>query len=105
MLGIAGLADVSDALAVRHVDHHLAHFHAALASSGFDRCLGIVMDAAGEVTSTSVYLYQEDTVSQLARRVASASASSPATTRTTPGARRMIVFRMTAAGSCRMHWR
>ncbi len=57
----------TEGLSVRHVDHHLAHFHAALASSGFERCLGVVMDAAGEVTSTSVYAYQDDTVTQLAR--------------------------------------
>jgi carbamoyltransferase len=57
----------SDAVTIRHMDHHLAHFHAALASSGFDRCLGVVMDAAGEVTSTSVYGYDSGTVSQLAR--------------------------------------
>lgn len=57
----------SDKPITRHVDHHDAHFHAALASSGMERCLAIVMDAAGEVTATSVYLFDEEKVTKLAR--------------------------------------
>ncbi len=61
-----GFGDLGTAT-VRHVDHHDAHFHAALASSGMNRCLGIVMDAAGEVTATSVFRYDNGTVSRIAR--------------------------------------
>lgn len=49
------------------VDHHDAHLHAALASSGFDRCLAIVMDAAGELGATSVYLCEGPKITRLAR--------------------------------------
>ncbi len=51
----------------RPVDHHDAHLHAALASSGFERCLAIVMDAAGEIGATSVYLCEGPAITRLAR--------------------------------------
>lgn len=57
----------SETPAIHHVDHHDAHFHAALASSGLERCLGIVMDAAGEVTATTVVAYDGNSVTRLAR--------------------------------------
>ena len=50
-----------------HVDHHDAHFHAALASSGMESCLGVVMDAAGEVTATTVFRYDNGKVDRIAR--------------------------------------
>lgn len=49
------------------IDHHDAHLHCALASSGFERCLAVIMDAAGEVSSTSVYLCEGNKVNRLAR--------------------------------------
>ena len=49
------------------VDHHLAHLHATLASSEFDHCLGVVMDAAGEIGSTSVYLVEGSRIKRLHR--------------------------------------
>jgi carbamoyltransferase len=49
------------------IDHHDAHLHCALASSGFDRCLAVIMDAAGEISSTSVYLCEGARISRLAR--------------------------------------
>jgi carbamoyltransferase len=49
------------------IDHHDAHLHAALASAGFDRALAIVMDAAGEIVATSVYLCEGLTTGRLAR--------------------------------------
>lgn len=49
------------------IDHHDAHLHAALASCPFDRGLGIVMDAAGEVGSTSVYRCEGPDIVRLAR--------------------------------------
>lgn len=52
---------------LRPTDHHDAHLHSALMSAGFDRCLGVVMDAAGEISSTSVYLCEGGKVSRLAR--------------------------------------
>jgi carbamoyltransferase len=55
----------SDAQDFHHMDHHLAHFHAALASSGLERCLGVVMDAAGEITATSVYRYDAGSVTRI----------------------------------------
>jgi carbamoyltransferase len=58
-------ADVASRL--RPIDHHDAHLHGTLASSGFDRCLGVVMDAAGEISSTSVYLCEGGKISRLAR--------------------------------------
>ncbi len=48
-------------------DHHDAHLHAALASSDFERCLAVVMDAAGEIAATSVYLCEGPTIARLAR--------------------------------------
>jgi carbamoyltransferase len=48
-------------------DHHDAHLHAALASNDFDRSLAVVMDAAGEIGSTSVYLCEGPTITRLAR--------------------------------------
>lgn len=48
-------------------DHHDAHLHAALASSNFERCLAVVMDAAGEISATSVYLCEGNTITRLAR--------------------------------------
>jgi carbamoyltransferase len=48
-------------------DHHDSHLHAALASSDFDRCLAVVMDAAGEIAATSVYLCDSGTIARLAR--------------------------------------
>jgi carbamoyltransferase len=48
-------------------DHHDAHLHAALASSDFGRCLAVVMDAAGEIAATSVYLCEGPTIARLAR--------------------------------------
>jgi carbamoyltransferase len=56
-----------DAMRFHPTDHHEAHLHAALASSAFDRCLAVVMDAAGEIGSTSVYLCEGGTVARLAR--------------------------------------
>lgn len=61
--GFAG----SDQPTMRHIDHHDAHFHAALASSGMQRGLGIVMDAAGEVAATSIYQFDEGGTTRLAR--------------------------------------
>lgn len=49
------------------IDHHDAHLHTALASSGFDHCLAIVMDAAGELGATSVYLCDGPKITRLAR--------------------------------------
>jgi carbamoyltransferase len=49
------------------IDHHDAHLHCALASSGFDRCLAVVMDAAGEISSTSIYLCESTKIRRLAR--------------------------------------
>ena len=49
------------------IDHHDAHLHAALASSGFDHCLAIVMDAAGELGATSVYRCEGTKITRLAR--------------------------------------
>lgn len=49
------------------IDHHLGHLHAALASAPFDHCLGVVMDAAGEIGSTSVYRVEGGSVRRLAR--------------------------------------
>ncbi len=58
---------VSDAARFRPTDHHDAHLHAALASSDFERCLAVVMDAAGEISATSVYLCEGRTITRLAR--------------------------------------
>ena len=49
------------------IDHHDAHLHSALASSGFDRCLTIVMDAAGEIGATSIYRVENGEVQRLRR--------------------------------------
>ncbi|WP_431266735.1 carbamoyltransferase C-terminal domain-containing protein [Dankookia sp. P2] len=49
------------------VDHHLAHLHSALISAPFEECLGVVMDAAGEIGSTSVYHVAKGQVRRLAR--------------------------------------
>lgn len=49
------------------VDHHDAHLHAALASCEFDQGLGVVMDAAGEIGSTSVYSLQGSKIARLVR--------------------------------------
>lgn len=49
------------------IDHHDAHLHAALASCEFDRCLAVVMDAAGEIGATSVYHCEGPTITRLAR--------------------------------------
>ena len=49
------------------IDHHDAHLHAVLASAPFDACLGIVMDAAGEIGATSIYDCRGATVRRLAR--------------------------------------
>jgi carbamoyltransferase len=43
-----------DTIRFHPTDHHDAHLHAALASSDFERCLAVVMDAAGEIAATSV---------------------------------------------------
>lgn len=48
-------------------DHHDAHLHAALVSSEFDRCMAVVMDAAGEIAATSVYLCEGPAIARLAR--------------------------------------
>ena len=37
------------------IDHHDSHLHEALISCPFDDCLAVVMDAAGEIGSISVY--------------------------------------------------
>jgi carbamoyltransferase len=49
------------------IDHHDAHLHSALASSGFDRCLAIVMDAAGEIGATSIYRVENGEIQRLRR--------------------------------------
>ncbi|WP_160936215.1 carbamoyltransferase family protein [Teichococcus coralli] len=49
------------------VDHHLAHLHCALASAPFDQGLGVVMDAAGEIGSLSVFRIQAGSTQRLAR--------------------------------------
>jgi len=49
------------------MDHHLAHLHCALASAPFDRCLGVVMDAAGEIGSLSVFRVEAGGSQRLAR--------------------------------------
>lgn len=49
------------------IDHHDAHLHSALASSSFERCLVIVMDAAGEVGATSIYRVENGQVQRLRR--------------------------------------
>ena len=49
------------------IDHHDAHLHCALASADFDTALAIVMDAAGEIGSTSVYRVADGTVRRLRR--------------------------------------
>lgn len=54
-------------------DHHDSHLHAALATSGFDRCLAVVMDAAGELGATSVYLCDGPRITRLARHPISRS--------------------------------
>jgi carbamoyltransferase len=56
-----------DATRFHPTDHHDAHLHAALASSDFERCLAVVMDAAGEISATSVYLCEGPTITRLAR--------------------------------------
>ncbi|PYT13916.1 MAG: carbamoyltransferase [Acidobacteria bacterium] len=40
---------------VHHVNHHLAHAASAYYTSGWDDCLVIVVDAMGEVQSTSIF--------------------------------------------------
>ena len=57
----------SDAARFHPTDHHDAHLHAALASSDFERCLAVVLDAAGEISATSVYLCEDRTITRLAR--------------------------------------
>lgn len=49
------------------IDHHDAHLHTALASAPFDDCLAIVMDAAGEVGSTSIYSVRGNDINRVAR--------------------------------------
>lgn len=49
------------------IDHHDTHVHAALASAPFQDALAIVMDAAGEVGSTTVYRIDRGTVTRLRR--------------------------------------
>ena len=56
-----------DATRFHPIDHHDAHLHAALASSDFERCLAVVMDAAGEIAATSVYLCEGSSTARLAR--------------------------------------
>jgi carbamoyltransferase len=56
-----------DATRFHPIDHHDAHLHAALASSDFDRCLAVVMDAAGEIGATSVYQCDGPSITRLAR--------------------------------------
>jgi carbamoyltransferase len=55
------------------IDHHDTHLHSALASSGFDRCLVIVMDAAGEIGATSIYRVENGRVQRLRRHPISQS--------------------------------
>ncbi len=59
-----GAADVAR---FHPTDHHDAHLHAALTSSSFERCLAVVMDAAGEISATSVYLCEGPKIMRLAR--------------------------------------
>jgi carbamoyltransferase len=40
---------------VRHVRHHLAHAASAYFTSGFDRCLVVVIDGMGEIASATIY--------------------------------------------------
>jgi carbamoyltransferase len=56
-----------DATRFHAIDHHDAHLHAALASSDCGHCLGLVMDAAGEIAATSVYLCEGPAITRLAR--------------------------------------
>lgn len=56
-----------DATRFHPTDHHDAHLHAALSSNDFERCLAVVMDAAGEIAATSVYLCEGSTIARLAR--------------------------------------
>jgi carbamoyltransferase len=49
------------------IDHHDAHLHAALASAPFSNALVIVMDAAGEIGSTTVYRVDAGQVTRLRR--------------------------------------
>lgn len=49
------------------IDHHLAHLHAALISAPFDNALAVVMDAAGEIGSTSVYRVEPHNIQRLKR--------------------------------------
>jgi carbamoyltransferase len=58
---------VGDATRFHPTDHHDAHLHAALASCPFERSLAVVMDAAGEIGATSVYLCDGPTIARLAR--------------------------------------
>lgn len=55
------------------IDHHEAHLYSALVSAPFDRCLVIVMDAAGEVGATSVYRVERNIVERLRRYQINAS--------------------------------
>ncbi len=64
---LIGQFRVGDATKFHPTDHHDAHLHASLASSEFERCLAVVMDAAGEIAATSVYLRDGPTIARLAR--------------------------------------
>jgi carbamoyltransferase len=52
---------------IKHIPHHASHMHAALASFRGGRALGIVMDAAGEIDATSVYLHEDGRVQRIGR--------------------------------------
>ncbi|MBV8093220.1 MAG: hypothetical protein JO110_08275 [Acetobacteraceae bacterium] len=52
---------------VQHIQHHTSHIHAALASFRGGRALGIVMDAAGEIDATTVYLLEDGGVQRIGR--------------------------------------
>lgn len=49
------------------IEHHEAHLHSALATAEFDTCLAIIMDAAGEAGSTSVYRVERGKIKRLRR--------------------------------------
>lgn len=52
---------------IEHIQHHASHIHAALASFHGGRALGIVMDAAGELDATTVYLHEAGGLQRIGR--------------------------------------
>src|SRR5882672_10581225 len=60
-------AHYATAVKFQAIDHHDAHLHTALASAAFDTALVIVMDAAGEIGSTTIYRVDAGKVTRLRR--------------------------------------